>query len=857
MAAIDQGEDERKMKNELFRMAMKGEWDEVAKIYRRDKRAHKAMITKSGDTALHIAVSDDKEEIVEQLVGAICPQEEGKEDLRIEKEERAEENKEIISEGSECKEALKVQNEQGNTSLHVAASMGSVGMCQCVAQVDPLLVGIRNEDGETPFFVAAVHGKKEAFLCLLEVCGSKDTCEGYSRRNDGETILHVAVAGDYFDLAFQIIHLFGNLVDSVNQHGFTPLHLLAAKPSAFRSGCYFGRCHTIIYHCIFVDELKVEVSNSQPIVSRKNPNYDTKDPCNPDNYKTCANFFGLVRKAIPVVTITGENGAQTIPVERDEGMNKPPGREKNETTILITAKNGVSKITESILEHFPVAIQAMNVDKKSIMLLMVQNKQPHELLNGKGNTNLFALINECCKQFNQSPLHIVSLAAGTGKNHEMEKRETPILIAAKNGITEIVEKILECFPVAIHDRNLENKNIVLLAVENRQPHVYQLLLKRNILKDSVFRVVDNEGNSALHLAAKLGDYKPWLIPGAALQMQWEIKWYEFNQSPLHIVSLAAGTGKNHEMEKRETPILIAAKNGITEIVEEILECFPVAIHDRNLENKNIVLLAVENRQPHVYQLLLKRNILKDSVFRVVDNEGNSALHLAAKLGDYKPWLIPGAALQMQWEIKWYEFVKDSMPLHFFTRYNKEGKTPKQIFTETHKDLIEKGGGWLDKTSESCSVVAALIATVAFATSSTVPGGVKEGEGTPTLENQPAFNIFAISSLVALCFSVTAVVMFLAILTSRYQERDFGRDLPTKLLVGLTSLFVSIASMLISFCAGHFFVLKDKLKYAAFPLYAVACLPITFFAMAQFPLYFDLIWATFKKVPQRSYKAAPL
>jgi hypothetical protein len=208
-------------------------------------------------------------------------------------------------------------------------------------------------------------------------------------------------------------------------------------------------------------------------------------------------------------------------------------------------------------------------------------------------------------------------------------------------------------------------------------------------------------------------------------------------------------------------------------------------------------------------------------------------------------------------IGFLQFVKDSMPLHFFTRYNKEGKTPKQIFTETHKDLIEKGGRWLDKTSESCSVVAALIATVAFATSSTVPGGVKEGEGTPTLENQPAFDIFAISSLVALCFSVTAVVMFLAILTSRYQERDFGRDLPTKLLVGLTSLFVSIASMLISFCAGHFYVLKDKLRYAAFPVYAVTCLPVTFFAMAQFPLYFDLIWATFKKVPQRSYKVVPL
>ncbi|THF94544.1 hypothetical protein TEA_002656 [Camellia sinensis var. sinensis] len=181
-----------------------------------------------------------------------------------------------------------------------------------------------------------------------------------------------------------------------------------------------------------------------------------------------------------------------------------------------------------------------------------------------------------------------------------------------------------------------------------------------------------------------------------------------------------------------------------------------------------------------------------------------------------------------------------MPLHFFPHYNKVNETPKDIFSEAHKDLVEQGGTWLTITSESCSVVAALITIVAFATSSTVPGGNNSENGKPNLKNQPAFDVFAISSFVALCFSMTAMVMFLAILTSRLQERDFCTDLPRKLLLGLTSLFVSITSMLISFCAGHFFVLKDKLKFVAIPVYAVTCLPISFLAMAQFPLYFDLM-----------------
>ncbi|KAJ9692851.1 hypothetical protein PVL29_011783 [Vitis rotundifolia] len=291
------------------------------------------------------------------------------------------------------------------------------------------------------------------------------------------------------------------------------------------------------------------------------------------------------------------------------------------------------------------------------------------------------------------------------------------------------------------------------------------------------------------------------------------------------------------------------------MVEKILEVNPVAINDKNEEKKNVVLLAVENRQPEVYELLVKRKFRKDSVFRAVDNNGNSALHLAAKFSNYQPWHIPGAALQMQWEMKWYKYVKNSMPPHFFTHYNDEKRTPKEIFTEAHSELLKEGGKWLNSTSSSCSVVATLIATVAFATSATVPGDFSEKNGKPNLAHQSAFNLFAVSSLIALCSSVTSLVMFLAILTSRHQEDDFHEELPRKLLFGLTALFISIAAMLVSFCAGHFFVLKDELKNAALPVYAVTCLPISFFAIAQFSLYFDLAWATFRKVPQRSYRMA--
>ncbi|CAN1149533.1 hypothetical protein LINPERHAP2_LOCUS17074 [Linum perenne] len=298
---------------------------------------------------------------------------------------------------------------------------------------------------------------------------------------------------------------------------------------------------------------------------------------------------------------------------------------------------------------------------------------------------------------------------------------------------------------------------------------------------------------------------------------------------LVLVSYEKEKPSHFESVNRETPILIAAKMGVKEMVQRILETFPVAIHDLDCNNKNVVLF----------------------VFGKVDVDGNSALHLAATFGDSRPWLIPGAGLQMQWELKWYKYVKQSMPPNFFPRYNKRGYTPKQILAETHNQLAKNGSEWLTKTSESCSVVAALIATVAFAGSATVPGGTREDTGEPVLV--AAFNVFAITSLVALCLSVTSLVTFLTILTSRFEHRDFAKTLPRTLIWGLTTLFLSITAMLVSFCAAHFYILEDSLRMFSYPVYAATCLPVTIFLLSTFSLYYDLIWAIYSKEPQHSFK----
>ncbi|XP_075640719.1 uncharacterized protein LOC142612520 [Castanea sativa] len=205
-----------------------------------------------------------------------------------------------------------------------------------------------------------------------------------------------------------------------------------------------------------------------------------------------------------------------------------------------------------------------------------------------------------------------------------------------------------------------------------------------------------------------------------------------------------------------------------------------------------------------------------------------------------------------------QFLKSNVPQHFHYQLNHSGKTPEEIFYENHEKLVEEGGNWLNKTSESCSVVAALIATVAFAAPTTIPGELNQTSGTPELEKHLGLTIFAYSSLFALFFSITSLFSFLSILTAQYQQKDFSFKLPLSLMFALTMLFVSIVSMLVSFCAGHSFMLGKRLKHDTFTVYALlTCIPIIGFAIQQLPLYFDYLWAIWSKVPRSRNKKISL
>jgi hypothetical protein len=183
------------------------------------------------------------------------------------------------------------------------------------------------------------------------------------------------------------------------------------------------------------------------------------------------------------------------------------------------------------------------------------------------------------------------------------------------------------------------------------------------------------------------------------------------------------------------------------------------------------------------------------------------------------------------------------PAYFFHHKNKYDQTAEELFTSQHKELVEKGQAWLMRTTKACTIVAVLIATVAFTCAYTIPGGSNSKTGHPLLLEETAFRTFTISDTVSLCFSLTSVVVFLSIMTSRMQEKDFRRSLPFKLVLGLTTLFFAVAAMMVAFAATLVLLIRQRLHWAAVPIYTIACWPVAIFLVLQFRLYVNIAWFT--------------
>ena len=189
---------------ELWFYTMAGEWDRVVEIYKSYPWTHTAMINDYNDTALHVAADSGEQATVKQLVDAIV--------MNPNEREQVDQNPEINEEQEEeiRPKALTMKNLKGDTALHLAASRGFAESCKWIAEANRTLLDIRNKNGETPLFLAALNWHRDAFLllCFRFFDEGRNIQLHHLRRNDGDSIMHCALQREYFGKANKFVSMY-------------------------------------------------------------------------------------------------------------------------------------------------------------------------------------------------------------------------------------------------------------------------------------------------------------------------------------------------------------------------------------------------------------------------------------------------------------------------------------------------------------------------------------------------------------------------------------------------------------------------------------------------------------------------
>ncbi|KAL4366290.1 hypothetical protein GQ457_05G030840 [Hibiscus cannabinus] len=197
----------------------------LGKIYHKNPEALFDRVTVCRDTVFHVAAYRGSEEMLETLVKLVPP--------------------------TRKRELLKMKNIYGNTILHEVVTTANIRAADLlirellfsdrpsnhendVREREEILAD-RNKLGETPLFRAAEYGNKMMVVYMAREIERVGNLRQHYTRDDGFSILHIAVIGQHFDTAIWFVERDPQLATYKDKDGKTSFHLLACMATAFRS----------------------------------------------------------------------------------------------------------------------------------------------------------------------------------------------------------------------------------------------------------------------------------------------------------------------------------------------------------------------------------------------------------------------------------------------------------------------------------------------------------------------------------------------------------------------------------------------------------------------------------------------
>ncbi|KAI3844170.1 hypothetical protein MKX03_000068 [Papaver bracteatum] len=533
--------------------------------------------------------------------------------------------------------------------------------------------------------------------------------------------------------------------------------------------------------------------------------------------------------------------------------------QKNGFREQIQDRNGEHwRGAHKFFQYFPEALSAEITEDGSTALHVAVRLGRADFVR-----DLLKLMNEAQsslqthQDYNEDGLNAVTIAAVNGNeeimhylypltrknNREWSRTSVVSLLtsAARLGAFDIVRDLPSHYKSS-YVLGQDNYGMALLSVLAEMPSAFPSGNQFGFLGGWIYQLAGSKTHKTLLKALKF-------VPG----VQQVLDCKEKHDRTAHIIRNICALLPNLDPHQLEEYLIYEAiersiTHGIIELFENLIDTNPYLEHYKDENQRGWFQLAIMARQENIFQYISQMGPRNQSI-ALLDKIGNNALHCAAY---WDPLTrldkVHGPALQMQREIQWFQEVERRVPPGMKNKKygikNKKNKTPRELFSVQHDGLAKEAEKWMKETAQACMIVTTLIATVMFAAAFTLPGGSDQNTGRPLRATTTPFKIFIISDAVSLFSSCTSVLMFFAILTSRYAEIDFLTSLPKKMILGLSTLFISIATMMATFAATLVIVLRGEASWVYIPVSVLASIPVILLGLLQLPLFINIVSSTY-------------